>query len=241
MKSNVVRQASELTLGAVVAIVVYAAGSSLWTPSADAATAPACFERSPRGDDDYGQYTVGESSDHSNGTRADVWFPHADAACQRISSIGVVSATGNGVWEFGWVLGWSTVDDQFHPVPTMFCNSRNTLGDRGGFKVWDNRNPSRGDFHQIRASDLNSNTFWGGWVDGNGGFDPAVNLDFSEGTTYVNVERGSSADGFGSEFKSIEEHGSNWNDTDNLTSHGWDPDWRSVVDPNEHHLTITRR
>lgn len=230
---------------------LWVAAPSYLLPVASADPMPAtCLNTSGAGgDDDYGQFTVLETIGQAGqGARADVWFPSAEMDCQRINSMGVYSPTFNGVWEFGWVLGWSTVDDQRHLEPTMFAvGSLDSNGNIVYRKIWDGRSPAPARFHSIRASDLDADTYWGGYVDGDGGFDPVANLDFSEGYAAVNWERGHPDDEpAGGEFQQIEEHTGrpgNWNFTNDLRNVDGpgDPEYKVVIGTSNHHVEIIRR
>ncbi len=232
---------------ATLAVIWLAAPNSL-LPSASADPLPnSCLSASSGGDDDYGQFTVTEAGTDGDGTRADVWFTGSNMQCQKISTLGVYSPTGNGFWEFGWILGWwGPSSGDRYLVPTMFAVGHNSTGASVYEHVWTGRTPTPGKFHNVRASDLNENTYWGGFVDGDGGFDPAANMDFANGSPYVNWERGHPDDEpAGGEFKSIEEHTGSpgneiWNYTDSLSGAGDDPEYDLTIDTNDHHVTIQK-
>lgn len=174
-----------------------------------------------KGDDDYGQIWAdeddGSTSDDLRGIRSDVYIV-TGAQCQRISSVTVQSPSRNGEFEFGFIRGWwgpSACDgvdhDHFYTQPTLFDVQ---IQDGSGYdcKFWPNKHPTEEQYDLFRSSDINGNSYWGCYWDGEELQPNGVDMDFSRGHGVVNMERGSPNDGGHAEFLDIEEYhdGNGW-------------------------------
>lgn len=194
-----------------------------------------CLDASTGGDDDYGQIDAMEEDGYNTtmrGVRAHM-YASKGAHCQRVSSIAVEGA-GGGTFEFGWLRGWwgpsscQGVDhDHYYSHPTLF-NVRVTNAGHYSCRFWAHRHPSDGSFDTYRASDANANTYWGCRFNGISLQPHGVNMDFSEGTGVVNMERGNQHDGGYADWTRISEYhdGNGWSYFDNVRKYyDIDPDY----------------
>ena len=174
------------TFGGGLLVTVY---PDFVTP-AYATLSRSCLDAHTGSDDDYGQ-TQGEErgADYTGlqGVRSQI-LAVQDVECQRISTIYVASPTGNGFFEFGYVLGWSTCDWSLHSTPTVFSAWKANNGSSACTMF--NYNPIVQQWDTYRASDVNGNTYWGGYFNGIELQPQGVNLDFNQGSGGINVERG---------------------------------------------------
>jgi len=133
------------------------------------------------------------------GVRGDVDFPTPNNECARVSSIAVLSGSGNGVVEWGWQLGWYTIcDSAYASSPRLFmlnkpnngvivCTTHASLGTPG--------------FRNLLLADGNSDTIWDAKLNGN----PITNanVNFDRGTLVTNGERDCTCDSAFSHFKAL--------------------------------------
>jgi hypothetical protein len=238
---------TSLVVGAGIAALIVAVGPTSWLPEARAVMASSCLDAHTGTDDDYGQTQVEESdgstSNDLRGIKADVYFPNPPPDCQRISSLYVFSPTRNGFFEFGIVMGYSTClgTSSVELGNSVFSAYKPNSGG-GDCQVWRGDGAGAGIFRNLRASDVDGNTMWGGYVDGQALQPYGIDLDFAHGFGGVNVERGNPQDQGHAEFQQIyEHHASNgWTYTDDLSTYrNIDPDYHPVIDANEHHVTVT--
>lgn len=150
---------------------------------------------------------------NSSGTRSDLYVPNGGVNCQHIASI--YAGKGSGGAEFGWIRGWSSceyagADDQKYTEPTLHAWYFMSTGQKVKCKVYENRQPSAG-FHTFRMSDSNMNGYWGPWIDGTE-LDPSgVALDFTQGTSWVAMERGNANDPGTAHWTQLKRYaGGNW-------------------------------
>ena len=160
-------------------------------------------------------------SNESRGTRADV-LVGSSAWCQRINSVYVVSASGQGSFEFGWLIGYSRCSGYtgtFYTQPTLFYWST-TDGGLTRCQVWGTKHPAGGQYDSFRVSDINANTYWGSFWDGAELQPDGINMDFSRGFNQVAMERGHHDDICTSYFNELNEYhdGNGWTRWDGLTS-----------------------
>lgn len=173
-----------------------------------------------------------------DGNRGDLLVPETNTQCQRINSVYVQTVQG-GSFEFGWVIGWSSCTDEYYHEATAFAWWVQNTGARG-CRVFA-RKPTGGQHHNFRSSDLNSNSYWGGWLNGDELQPNGVNMDFTQGIGAIGMERGDDADSGYTHFRNMDEnHDSNgwtqWNDlSPNLD---FDPDYRLRIDAGDAGATV---
>ena len=158
----------------------------------------------------------------NSGTRGDLYVPSGGVSCQHISSIYVGRAQG---WaEFGWIRGWSScttggADDVKYDRPTLFRWMRNTTGQGSTCRVFASRQPVSG-WHSFRISDANENTYWGPFFDGEELEPNGIPLDFATGGSYLDMERGNSADPGSAQWRALTEHRNGaWSNWDSHSTH----------------------
>ena len=177
-----------------------------------------------------------------DGNRGKLLVPEGDAQCQRINSL-YVQTTQGGYFEFGWVIGWSNCAgfrNQFYHEATPFAWWTNNSG-ATGCRVFENRNPDGDQYHNFRVSDLNSNTYWGSWLNGSELQPSGVNLDFSQGLGAVGMERGDAGDNGYTRFLNLTEYhdGNQWSQWDNLVQNvDTDPGYRLRIDAGDAGATV---
>lgn len=88
--------------------------------------------------------------------------------------------------------GWRA-DDVKYSRPTLFRWAELSTGAVVGCRVFTNRQPASG-WHTFRLSDANQNSYWGPYFNGVELEPNGVLLDFTAGTSYVNMERGNAND-----------------------------------------------
>lgn len=123
----------------------------------------------------------------SSGTMADMWVPAGPTTCQRVSSIYVTTGLSRGFFEFGVILGYSACNGVTYTVPRLFYWATNSSGQRK-CGILPGQLAER-QYDTFRASDLNRNTVWGGWLNGVELQPDGVDLDFSAGFSSVARER----------------------------------------------------
>lgn len=232
------------------ALGVFGAVALLWPtlllPPASADMGQACLDAHQPGEDDYGQVegieSDGASADQLRGVRSDVWVVNG-AACQRISSVIILSPSFNGHFEFGYFRGWiQGCEGTAHfDRPTVFAHWNPNTGSTG-CRVFEAQHPSDNQTHLFRASDVNADRLWGGWLDGDELQPNGVELDFTRGWGVINTERGHPNDSGSAEFSNIEEyHDSNgWTYTNGLQPYyDRDPDYHLRV-VNSHHGEVVQ-
>jgi hypothetical protein len=143
------------------------------------------------------------------------------AWCQRVSSIYIFSPSLAGWFEFGYLVGYSNCagyTDFFYENPTLFYWSRTNSGTTR-CRVWENRHPVSGQYDAFRASDINSNTYWGSYLNGEERQPDGVNMDFARGWNYLGMERGHRDDGGFARFNELQEYhdGNGWTRSDDLS------------------------
>jgi hypothetical protein len=238
-RSKIADLLSVVAGAAVVLVGVGVVSPTSLLPAAYADMPKSCLDAHTGRGDDYGQIDAeendGSTSDDLRGLNSDVWVA-ASAECQRISSVFVFSPSYNGFYEFGYVLGWSTCSGNYYQDPTVFSVWEPNSG-RIDCTVWGSNHPSDGQTHNFRASDVNANTYWGGYLDGDALQPDGVNLDFARGHGGINMERGHPNDSGYADFQDIEEYhdGNGWTFTDDIDETvDIDPDYHLDV-VNEHH------
>jgi hypothetical protein len=249
--SRISREALAVVTGATAALAVtWMVAPAALLPAANAALPESCLDAHTGSDDDYGQIDAeerdGSTADDLRGLRSDVWVA-TSSECQRISSVFVFSPTHNGVYEFGWFRGWwgtdpcSGVDHgHFYVNATVFSVWEPNSGS-GGCTVWGDNHPTS-TFHLFRGSDIDANTYWGGYLDGVALQPNGVNLDFARGYGGVNMERGHPDDSGFAEFDNINEYhdGNGWTVTNNLDqTFDNDPDFHLSI-LNNHHVEMVQ-
>lgn len=184
--------------------------------------------------DDYGQtagYEHGAADiNNSRATRSDVHVSDV-AFCQRISSVYVFSVNG-GSFEYGYVIGWSFCPGEgydHHQNPTEFWWSVTDNGNTD-CHIWDQRHPNSGQSDNFRVSDINANSYWGSYFNGNELQPSGVNMDFSHGISFIGAERGHSNDNGFARFDDLTEwhtsdEWSHWDHLDRYDAHPNDPDY----------------
>lgn len=189
---------------------------------ARAADKPECVKNG-----DHGQVAAIEAphrgpSRHIRGTKGKVWIAPRGTHCQRISSLYVFSSSFKGVFEFGYVVGYSNCSHHTYRKPTLFSWAHSTRGGRLKCHVWPNRHPDSGQSDTFTASDKNGNKFWGGYFNGHQLQPKGVKLNFDHGWSALGMERGSNRDGGHAEFHKLREYhyDSDWSRWDRLTRTG---------------------
>jgi hypothetical protein len=183
------------------------------------ADVPACVANG-----DYGQVGAAEdpsntTSDDIRGTRASVRIGNGPTPCQRISSIYVQSPTGGGLFEFGWVIGYSNCSNQTYSHPHLFYWSIQRSTGASQCRVWTSPTPTEAQYDTLQVSDTNANSYWGSYFNG-GNLQPnGINMDFARGWSTVAMERGGTNDDGYARWNELSEYhdGNGWSYWDNGT------------------------
>lgn len=159
--------------------------------------------------------------DDSRATASDMWVNGVPKACQWVSSIYVLSNQGG--FEFGYVMGdmYCHGTHFFLTHPTLFYYAKYASGSLAGCGTLPGTVTS-GNFYKFRASDLDANYQWGGWLNGAELQPAGVGLDFNHGASYVARERRAGDPSGYAQWKNLQEwhaanHWSYWDDADCLS------------------------
>lgn len=228
---NIVRSMVAAAAGfAITTAAVYAIVPGSLIAPAEAAAPASCLNP------EYGNLLSVEDvyatqSDDSRGTRSNVWIVDG-AQCQRISSIYIQPPAGGG-YEFGYLVGYSSCagyTGKFYSEPVLFFTSFTSNGQKQ-CAVWQHRDVVPGQYDYLRASDVDGNTYWGGYFNGFEMQPNGVNLDFAKGFNYAGAEQGDANDNGFARFNDLDEYhdGNGWSNWDDFQVDSFassNPGWR---------------
>lgn len=193
--------------------------------SADVRETPKCAR------DDFGQVGAIEapgkrSSRTIRGTRSKVWIPPKKTRCQRVGSVYVYSRSRSGLFEFGYLIGYSNCSRRTYHRPRVFYFASTTTGGTSCYVFGRKVRPRQ--FDTLAASDKNGNSVWGGYFNGHQLQPKGERLNFSRGWSVVAVERATRRDNGKARFHKIREYRKGrWSNWDRLTRvNRTDPDFK---------------
>lgn len=181
---------------------------------------PSCLGASDRGSvAAIEDYQGGPVWDKARGTRGDVLIPGSETFCQKISSIYVIQ--GHGGFETGFVEGYSNCTGftgTWFSQPVPFYWAFDADGVYVGCYLFTSVGLNGGGTDNFRGSDIDQDTYWASFVNGNQLF-AGASLDFEHGFNQIAEERAKVNDLCLSKFTNMDEYHptGNWNDFDNLT------------------------
>src|SRR5687767_10194949 len=114
-RPTMARRKDRLGAAAVLAAMTYFLLSVVQAPAAFAIPGPDCENASYNV-----EVTQGTQAGNHQGIKADVWFGDYSNDCNRITSLAVISSSGNGFVEWGWVLGYSSCNGVYYNNPRTF-------------------------------------------------------------------------------------------------------------------------
>jgi hypothetical protein len=218
---RLLRHGAWASIGFVLALVaVGVTAPAVLVPAAQAEQARSCVLNG-----DYGWTRAmelsGQAQDNdARGTRADIYIPTSGAQCQRVASVYGVSPSRASRFEFGFFIGYHTCgsDTKFYVHPTLFYWAHHSNG-TSQCGVWTGRHPLEGQYDAFRASDINANTYWGSYFNGEALQPDGINMDFSKSYNAVGSERGGAADDGTARFHQLNEYhdGNGWTIWNGLT------------------------
>jgi hypothetical protein len=145
------------------------------------------------------EVSQGTHQGQHQGLKAEVWFGSYNDDCNRITSINVLSSSGNGFVEFGWVLGYSSCDDNLYTTPRTFTWWKQD----GGSSNCRVLTAATADlYHNLSIADGDSDTTW--LAKKNGSLYDTINVNFDRGDVATNGERDCTCDTAYAHFKELE-------------------------------------
>lgn len=178
--------------------------------------------------------------DTQRGLRADV-FAGSGFECRRSGSLIVIGPQNEPddfqFYEFGWSLGHVCGRSSTNSSPLLYIKF-SRIGEATFCAPLDGFSLARDSTNKLRASDINGNTVWGGYVDGTS-IDPSeLNLDFSSGQARTLAERYTLQDTNFNVFHDIQEYhdGNDWSQFDDVRMRkNTDPGFNFIrQSPNDH-------
>lgn len=177
----------------LVAVLIWVSLSG----SAGATPAPSCENASYNV-----EVTQRTQQGNHQGIRADVWFGRGNDDCDRVTSLAVLSGTGNGFVEWGWVLGYSSCPedgDAYYTTPRTFTWWR---PDNGASRCHVLGSAGEGTWIALSLADGNSDTVWLAKRDGT--VVDSLDVNFDRGTIVTNAERDCTCDSAYAHYRSLD-------------------------------------